>query len=173
MIFLNRSLLVALTIILFLSASCSLNRSSNDNPQLAANANSTSGNATDVSKSPNDDIEDLRANINVQFEPEEVSWRIVTNPKGGERLIAVFRLSAADAAAFAARSGAKGSHNSTDVGVENWFPPELKAMGETTGESTINGVSIPVNEFLRAPFNEGQAYVIPDSDYLIVELHRS
>ena len=108
MIFLNRTLLFVFVLGLLLTASCSLIRSTKDSPQTAENANSKNGNAITVSKSPNDNIEDLRTNINVPFDPDEVSWRFLSNKQNGGRLIAVFRMAPSDAAAYASKVGPSG-----------------------------------------------------------------
>jgi hypothetical protein len=171
MFFLKRLLFFVVALGSISTASCSLNRSSKDNPQPAGNANSITGNAINASKSPNDNIEDLRTHINVPLEPDEVSWRILINKGTGDRLIAVFRMTPADVAAFASKVGPSGS-KPADVAVEDWFPAELKAMADTTGQSTISGSALPANEFIRDPFTEGIVYVIPESDYLVVELRK-
>jgi hypothetical protein len=171
MIFLNRILLFVVVLGLLSTASCSYIRSSKDNPQPPANANSNAGNELNASKSPNDNIEDLRTNINVPFEPDEVSWRLLSNKQNGGGLIAVFRMAPSDAAAYASKVGPSGT-KSAEVTVEEWFPAELKAMADTTGQSTISGTALPANEFVRDPFTEGIVYVIPESNYLVVELRK-
>ncbi|MGH9949899.1 MAG: hypothetical protein ACRD6X_22250 [Pyrinomonadaceae bacterium] len=150
-------------------SSCSSNRNSNDNIQSAPNANSNIGNSTDPTKTTNDNIEELRTIIIVPFEPDEVVWRVFKGTGSEDRLVAVFRLMKNDAESFSSKVSANVADVAA-VSVEDWFPAELKAMGETTGESNISCSVLPAAEFVQEPYSNGTVYVVPDSGYIVVEL---
>ena len=162
------TLLVAISI-----TACGPTRSSNDNLEKAAIANASNGNSADDSTSPNENVEDLRAVINVPFEPSEVSWRIVPDKEDGDRLIAVLRLPTDEADPIVSNIRGDKKTISSTVGVEEWFPPELIAMGEIAGGSTISAEAIPATQFVRPPFSSGNVYVIPESEYLVVEIKKT
>ena len=151
-----------------LLAACSSGPSGGSN-QNAGNANNTASNRP-VSQTGNDDIEDLRSQIQIPFEPEEVTWRVVPAGNNGKRLIAIIRLAPESFKAFSSRLTASGAGRPVQVAVETWFPAELLAMSETTGELNVPATSFPAGEFFQPPFNSGSVSVIPDTEYVIVEL---
>ena len=108
--------------------------------------------------------------IRVPIEPEEVVWRIFPDGQNGQRLVAVFRLSPEASKSFATNMNATGGGHSVQVNVEQWFPAELIAMGETTGEMAVNGKAFPANDYYQSPFNIGTITAIPETDYVILEL---
>lgn len=160
------SIIIALLLSAF-TFSCG---SSKDNVNNASNANGANRNSTDVSTSINDNIEDLKALIAVPFEPDEVVWRTFPEGPNGKRLIAVFRLTPENARSFAARMGSSGPGRSVQSNVEQWYPAELIAMSETTGEMSVAATSYPATEFFQPPYNTGSVTIIPETDYVILEL---
>ena len=150
--------------------SCGSFRSTNDNANAAANANAANLNSANGSQTPNDDVEALRNLVRVPFEPEEVVWRTFPSGPNGQRLVAVFRLSPEDSRAFAAKANAAGGEGSVQLNVEQWFPAELIAMGETTGETAVTGKAFSANDHFQPPFNVGTITVIPETDYVVLEL---
>ena len=111
--------------------------------------------------------------MQIPFEPEEVVWRVAADKDGRKRLTAIMRLTPEDYKALSARASAAGPGRPVQVSVEQWSPPELIALSETTGEMTVTGTSYPANEFFQAPFNSGTVTLINDTDYVIVELQSS
>ena len=138
-----------------------------------SNVNTAAGNAAQGSNSQvrgNDTVEELRSLIQIPFEPEEVTWRTL-DTGGQNRLVAVVLLTPDEHRKFAAKYGPGG--NDVKVNVERWFPVELTAAGETTGEMTIAGKAFPGNEFYQAPYNAGSVIFIPETNYLILDLQSS
>jgi len=165
----NRPTAICLSVLaLLLSCSCASPPATNGNEQ---STNTASGSNSQAG--PNDNVEELRSSIQVPIEPDEVVWRIVSDKNGRKRLIAVLRLKPEDFKALSARSSAPGPGKPVDASVEQWFPAELIAMSETTGEMAVPAMSFPANEFFQAPFNAGTVSLINDTDYVIVELQSS
>jgi hypothetical protein len=144
------------------SIGCSSTAESNSNTGDAANAANLSN-----ANSSNDSVEELRSLIRIAFEPEEVTWREIKDEQNKKRLLAVLLLSPESHRSLAAKMG-----NPTDVqiSVEQWFPAELTTMGETSGEMTIAGKAFPATEFYQPPYSSGNAILIPDTNYLILDL---
>jgi hypothetical protein len=146
-----------------ISIGCSSTPVSNSNTAVNAANSANSSNAN----SSNDSVEDLRSLIQIPFEPDEVTWREIKGEQNTKRLLAVLLLSPESHRSLAAKMG-----NPTDVqiSVEQWFPAELTTMGETSGEMTIAGKAFPATEFYQPPYSTGNAILIPDTNYLILDL---
>jgi hypothetical protein len=145
------------------SIGCSSSNETNSNA--AANvANAANSSNTNSS---NDSVEDLRSLIQIPFEPEEVTWREIKTEQNKKRLLAVLLLSPETHRSFSSKIG--GATN-MQVSVEQWFPAELTTMGETSGEMTIEGKAFPATEFYQLPYSSGNAVLIPDTNYLILDL---
>ena len=135
--------------------------------------NTNTANVSNSQAGPNDNVEELRSSIQVPVEPEEVAWRIVSDKDGRKRLTAVLRLKPEDFKALSVRASAPGPGKKVEASVEQWFPAELIAMSETTGEMAVPATSYPANEFFQAPFSAGTVSLIDDTDYIILELQSS
>src|SRR5688572_689567 len=152
---------------LFLFCSCSSAPGTNGNQQNSANSNVPNA------ATPNDNVEELRSTMQIPFEPEDVVWRMVSDKDGRKRLTAVLRLMPEDLKALSAKASATDAGRQVQTSVDQWFPAELRAMSETTGEMTVTGSSYPASDFFQSPFNSGTFTLINDTDYFIVELQSS
>lgn len=142
--------------------------SSNDSPKISTAAN---GNVNSIK----DDPDELETLVNLPFHPEESAWR---DDQLGEKspgqahrkLVAVLRFSKADAEKITAMTekGAKGL--SEVINIEPWFPAELVAQSQTSGDETIKGTSFPAAEFLNPPFTDGKITRVDGTDYFVLEL---
>lgn len=148
----------------------SCNGSTNNNSNSSANANSASNNSNDASPPQNDNVEDLRSMVKISFDPEEVVWRTLDTKEKGKRLLTVVLLSPADHKALESRLNAFGDARTVSVNVEQWFPTELIAMGDASGESVVSGKAYPATEFFLPPFVVGEAILIPETDYLVLDV---
>ena len=57
-----------------------------------------------------------------------------------------------------------------NINPESWFPPELIAQSDMSGDDTLNGKSYAANAFFQDPYNDGRIIKIDDSDYFVLEL---
>lgn len=157
-------IIVAFIIFAAFLAGCSGAGSSNANTAATA-ANETQANSQ---RKGNDNLEELRALVPIAFEPEEVVWR--TSESGGKRrLTAVLVLTSDDHRKLAAKYA--GAPADVQVNVEPWFPVELVTMGEASGENTFAGKAFPANEFYQTPYTAGSIVFVPDTNYIILDLH--
>ncbi len=136
-------------------------------PEGNSNANSNTANQANASNAnkANDSLEDLRSLIQVPFEPEEVTWRQIDNNK---HLVAILLYIPAEHKTLVSKF--TGAGTPVRVNVEEWFPTELTTMGETSGENTIEGKAFPATEFYQPPFTSGNAILIPETNYVILDL---
>jgi hypothetical protein len=147
-----------------LAAGCSQQAENANRPANAAN----SSNANAVANSANDSIDELRATVQVPFEPEDLTWRIVDAGQNKKRLVAVFLLSPETFRSLSAKYG--GGGNTVEVNVEPWFPAELKAMGDTSEAMMVTGRAYPATEFFQPPYTAGNFILIPETNYAILDV---
>ncbi|HUR99012.1 MAG TPA: hypothetical protein VMZ26_13175 [Pyrinomonadaceae bacterium] len=130
--------------------------------------NSNAANAASVAQSgPKDNIDELGLLLRLPFEPEEVAWEEKPEQK---RLTAVVRFSPENAQKMAAEVAKGGQPSPQTVTVESWYPNELIAQGELTGESTVKGQSYPAEPFLNPPYTTGKITRIEHTDYFIFQI---
>ena len=141
--------------------SCS-SKSENNN---VANASANSSNTAQVG--PKDNIEELGMLVHLPFEPEEVAWEEKPDQK---KMTAVIRFSPENAAKMAAEVAKNGQPSADTLTVESWYPNELIAQGELTGESTVKGQSYPAEPFLNPPYTKGKITRVENTDYFILQI---
>jgi hypothetical protein len=115
----------------------------------------------------NDKAEELGMLINFTLEPEDILWQQSESPK---KIVAVFRLDQEDSKKLVDQLAAKGQGAARSVIVEDWFPAELIAGGETTGGSSVDGTAYPADDFFLAPFTQGTITRINETEFFVLEL---
>src|SRR5215211_7467283 len=133
----------------------------NSNAVNSPAANSTNNDQT----GPKDNIEELGLLVRLPYEPEEVAWKEKPEQK---KLIAVIRFSPENAQKMATEVAKNGQASQETLTVESWYPNELIAQGELTGESTVKGQSYPAEPFLNPPYTNGKITRIEHTDYFIL-----
>jgi hypothetical protein len=130
--------------------------------------NSSAANSANAAQAgPKDNIEELGLLVRLPFEPEEVAWKEKPEQK---KLIAVVRFSPENAQKMASEIAKNGQPSPETVTVESWFPNELIAQGELTGESIVKGQSYPAEPFLNPPYTKGKITRIENTDYFILQI---
>lgn len=127
-----------------------------------------------------DGLGELQAAVNLTVEPDELLWteevldgRAASDTgraPGAKRLVAVLRFDSPRAAEFQGVFSALGAGMKVDVEVEEWFPTEMKAQGQTGGGGSLKGVSVPANSLLRPPYQYGRLIKVDESPFYILEL---
>jgi hypothetical protein len=158
---------------LFTACTSSETEKSNSNKQNANTANSNSSNSV------KDDIEELEMAIKMPFHPEEAVWREDVLGKSGDnrvaaptdkKLTAVLRFLKDDAAKVTAQAEKYKPAAPATIPTEKWFPAELIAKSQTSGDETIKGSSYPANDFFNPPYSDGKITRIEGTDYFVLEL---
>lgn len=156
----RNALILALFAMALSASGCGGNQA---NSNAAANANTTQAN----SNSTKTNVEELGMMINVPYESEEVFWREDAQHK---KLVAVLRFSQAEASRLVADAEKVRPPQQVNINPESWFPPELIAQSDMSGDDTLNGKSYAANAFLQDPYKDGRIIKIDDSDYFVLEL---
>lgn len=159
-----RRLDVILTLFLlsFLISACG---ATSGNGNSRANANSAST-PLENPNAPKTNIEELGVLINVPYEAEDIVWKETASPR---RLIAVLRFSPADCDKIVADAEKYRKPENVTIQDETWFPDDLIAQGDMSGDDTLKGTSYAANTFLQDPFNEGRLIRIESTNYFVLE----
>jgi hypothetical protein len=158
--------LVILLLIAELTTSCSSPVANSTNSINAQNSASKAANRAYAG--PKDNVDELMILLRLPLVPEEVAWEEDAENKS---LVAVIRFSSGDAEKMADEAARGGPPTNESLTVESWYPAELRAQGELTGESVIAGQSYPAESFLNPPYTKGKITRIENTDYFI--LHAS
>ena len=116
---------------------------------------------------PKDNIEELGMLVRLPFVPEEVAWEEKPEQK---KMTAVLRFSPENAAKMSAEVAKNGQATTDTLTVESWYPNELLAQSELTGESTVKGESYPAEPFLNPPYTKGKITRVENTDYFILQI---
>jgi len=117
--------------------------------------------------------------IKMPFHPEEAVWREDVLGKSGDnrvpaptdkKLTAVLRFLKDDAAKITAQAEKYKPATPATINTEKWFPAELIAQSQTSGDETVKGSSYPANDFLNPPYSDGKITRIEGTDYFVLEL---
>lgn len=112
-------------------------------------------------------VEELGMLVSVPYESEECFWKDDTSHK---RIVAVLRFPQAEASRLVADAEKVRPAQDVSVSVESWFPAELIAQSEMSGDDVLSGRSYAANAFYQDPYNEGRIIHISDTDYFILEI---
>lgn len=167
---------IALLMLTAIFTACGSNNAANSNAagQTANSANSNSA------ASVKDDIEELELTIKLPFHPEEAVWREDVLGKTGDnrvppapsdkKLIAVLRFLKDDADKITAQAEKYKAAVPETINSETWFPAELVAQSQTSGDETLKGKTYAADDFYNAPYADGKLTRIEGTDYFVLEL---
>ncbi|HVE59105.1 MAG TPA: hypothetical protein VNB22_19940 [Pyrinomonadaceae bacterium] len=154
---------------------CASNNAPNTN---AANQSANSANSNGAA-SIKDDADELEMMIKLPFHPEEAIWREEVLGKTGDnrvpaptdkKLTAVLRFLKEDADKITAQAEKYKPAATEIINSESWFPTELVAQSQTSGDETLKGKSYAANDFYNPPYTDGKLTRIDGTDYFVLEL---
>ncbi len=140
------------------------NENGNVNAPSGANA---AGDTAANANSAKTNVEELGLLANVPYETEDIVWK---EDKVNAKLTAVLRFSPEDADKIVAESEKNGAPQRVNIAMESWFPAELTAQSELSGDQSLKGLAYPANIFYLAPYSSGRVARIEGSDYFILDL---
>lgn len=135
-----------------------------------SNANVAALNPTlENANSARTNVEELQLLINIPFkiEDEDIVWK---EDAAEKKLTAVLLFSTADAEKIVAEASARQPAQSVTVPSESWFPSELIALGELSGDDSLKGFSYSAVGFYHEPYSSGQIIRIEGTDYFVLDL---
>lgn len=159
-------LLIAIFTLFFVN---SCNKSSVENTN--ANQNTANTANPETTKAPKDNVEELSSLIKLPEMPEEAVWREedIENPKG-KKLTAVLKYSQENIGKIAGSAENNKPPAPVQIGTEDWFPDELTAQTQLSGNETLKGTAYGANDFYNPPYQNGKLIKIQDTNYFILEL---
>lgn len=161
----SKVILVVFLLNIFLFSGCGNEQPSNQNSQKTDAPNLSDEQANKAS----DSIEELLELVRLPVIPEEVVWRedTASTPK---KIVAVFKFEKEELPNFTAIIEKNKQADSVDVGAENWFPQELTAQSQLSGEGVLKGTAYAANEFYNIPYGSGRITRIQGTDFFVLEL---
>ncbi len=115
---------------------------------------------------PRTNAEELGVLIKLPYETEDIVWKERTS--GKRSVVAVLRFSTANAEKIVSEAGA--AQGTRDLMVETWYPEELVAQSEMSGDNALKGTSFAATAFYQEPFTTGTITRVEGTDYFILEL---
>lgn len=137
-----------------------------------ANIHSEAQNSTsrlENANSAKNNVEELSLLINLPYVPEDedIVWKTDAVHK---RLTAVWRFSQEDANSFITEASKIRTPQETTLSSEPWFPPELIAQSDMSGDDSLRGIAYAANSFFQEPYTSGQIVRVDATDFFVLEL---
>lgn len=164
----------------FFFSSCATQDANQTNSPNGSNQNADANQTAENSASTRDNAEALSMVVKMPFEPEEVVWREEPLGKNAEnsrlpsqnekKLTAVLLFKQEDAEKIAAQAQNYKQPVPADIAPEGWFPAELVAQSQLSGDETIKGTTYAANDFFQTPYLDGKLTRIQASNYFVLEL---
>jgi hypothetical protein len=133
----------------------------------STNSPSGANQASDSSNSAKTNVEELRLIATIPYEAEDVAWK---ENKANKKLIAVLRFSPTDSAKIVAEAERVKPPETASISSESWFPPELIAQSEMSGDDVLRGNAYAANQFFLDQYSAGRVIRIENTDYFVLEL---
>ncbi len=136
-------------------------------------------NSNSVIAAKNDPAE-LSKIINLPIMPEDADWREEPIKKqtndnrvpgpSDRKLTAVLRYTPEDAQKLTALVETHKPAEEVELEAESWFPAELIAQSQTSGNETVKGNAYAGSDFVQTPYLNGRITRISGTDYFVLEL---
>ncbi|MFN2412269.1 MAG: hypothetical protein ABR535_04330, partial [Pyrinomonadaceae bacterium] len=115
------------------------------------------------------DVDELAMLVRFPVGPEDAVWKEESTP--ARKLTAVVRFTDQNAAIVESNASKGDAATQHSTATENWFPGELLAQSEMSGDGRITGTSYPATEFIQPPFSDGRITRVPGTPFFILELN--
>ncbi|MGI8543138.1 MAG: hypothetical protein ACR2MD_06610 [Aridibacter sp.] len=165
------------TLLVLFTLLCSISCLSEDKPiddvnTLRPNVNENSN--LNISNSDANIVEDneveLREKINLPFEPiGDSPWQEDTKSVPN-KLKAVLKFSEEDTQKLLEKVRGGNKSLAVSIDAESWFPAELIAKSDSTGDTTLKGIEYSATDFVKSPYSEGNLIFIDGADFFVLNL---
>lgn len=156
-------IILTLIFCLAFSPGCGGSANRSVNSQGSASSNQANENVNAVRSN----VEELGLIVNVPYETEDVVWK---EDKSRKKITAVLRFSPADSTKLVAEAENIRGPEPASISSDTWFPAELIAQSEMSGDDNLNGRSYAADQFFQEPFSSGRIVRIENTDYFVLEL---
>jgi len=151
-------------------------------PKVNRNVNTADQNANTEANAnlAEDDLVKLDRLINLPFEPKFNDYRQepvvptaddsrVPGP-ADKKLTVVLKFTKKDTDKLLKKVAIGNPPFDSETEAESWFPAELIAKSNTSGDGSLKGRGYNAEDFFRSPFNTGTLIHINDTDYFVLIL---
>lgn len=125
------------------------------------------GTGNENAAAPKTNVEELGLLVNVPYEAEDVVWKESLSTK---KLVAVLLFSKETANRVVADAEARGRGQPATLSVETWFPEELIAQSEMSGDAAIRGTAYPANAFFSDRYKSGRITRVEGGEHFVLEV---
>ena len=162
--------------LLFAAVFAACGSSQNSNANQANQTGSANSNKTSQVKN---DVDELEMLIKIPYHPQDADWFEEPLGKGetgrvpgptDRKLTAVLHFSREDADKIAAQAEKYKPPTPENINTEPWFPAELIAQSQTSGDETLKGTAYAADDFYNPPYAAGKITRIEGTDYFMLEL---
>lgn len=153
--------------VLFLNACAGNENTNNSTNSNQGTVESGEKNSAPIAK---DDAEELGKIVNLPFAPEETTWREDAAAPNPKKLTAVIKFSPEAAAAIARQAENVKPATYSAIEAEAWFPAELIAQSQLSGDETLKGATFAADNFINPPYNQGKITRVDGTNYFVLEL---
>jgi hypothetical protein len=112
--------------------------------------------------------------VRLPYRPEDAIWQADELDNSGasvkKKFIAVLKFASADADEIVLRAEKYKPAIVSEIDAENWFPAELIAQSQLSGDETLKGSAYAVNDFLQTPYTDGRIIRIAETNFFVLEL---
>lgn len=155
----------SLSTLLFFSVllgSCSrMNKNSNVESHTGSNTSTENSNAAKTN------VEELSLLVTIPYEAEDIVWK---EDPAHKKITAVLRFSPEDANKITADATTRRAPQNVSLSASSWFPAELIAQSEMTGDDLLHGTSYAADAFHQEPYSTGRIVRVEGTDYFVLEL---
>ena len=175
----NALIITFILINLLFAESCSNANLTNATNANTANKATNSNKKTGAANAVSENVDELLNIIRLPEIPKEVMWKEETLGKNGDnrvpgptdkKLTAVLRYTPELAAKIVALEEKNKAPEPAEIGVETWFPEELIAQSQLSGNESLKGTAYSANDFFNIPYGNGKITRIEGTDYFVLEL---
>jgi hypothetical protein len=121
-----------------------------------------------------DDIDEFEKIARLPFYPEDVVWQETTvenSPNGnGKKIRAILLFKQEDYDKLMAQPDKQKPAGNLELEAEKWFPDELVARSDFSGDRVLKGILYPAESFLAEPFKKGVFMKIDGTEFFILDI---
>ncbi len=137
-------------------------------PNVNENSNLNIGNSN--ANVVEDNEVELREKINLPYEPiGDSPWQEDTK-SFPNKLKAVLKFSEEDTQKLLEKVRGGNKNLAVSIDAESWFPAELIAKSDSTGDTTLKGIEYSATDFVKSPYSEGNLIFIDGADFFVLNL---
>lgn len=112
-------------------------------------------------------VEELGLLVSIPYETEDVVWKEFPASK---KVVAVLLFTKDTAARVVTDAQTHGAGQNVTLAAEPWFPDELIAQSEMSGDAALRGTAYPGNAFFLDKYNAGTITRVEGSDHFVLEI---